>query len=180
MNQIDIKKGVLLTILACKSSQQFVLSLVSLEFSHLVFLLSVWGGVASSTFCCWVVRKYTEIPYIDSCPVPACHSPVLWYWPAWFSQRSAPEKRAGQPALVSSSAVWPRREMPFGQKCFIRSSCARTMTSDPDLEAKTRFSPRSILDDSFLGEGVALWRGGGGFLPRLPWREGGGGRGEGG
>ena len=28
------------------------------------------------------------------------------------------------------------------------------MTSDPDLEAKTRFSPRSILDDSFLGEGV--------------------------
>jgi len=41
MNQIDIKNGVLLTILACKSSQQFVLSLVSLEFSHLVFLLYV-------------------------------------------------------------------------------------------------------------------------------------------
>ena len=46
------------------------------------------------------------------------------------------------------------------------------MTSDPDLEAKMRFSPRSILDDSFLGKGVALWRGGSGFLPRLP-REGG-------
>ena len=38
MNQIDIKKGVLLTILACKSSQQSVLSLFSLDFvSHLVF-----------------------------------------------------------------------------------------------------------------------------------------------
>ena len=37
MNQIDIKKGVLLTILACKSSQQFVLSLVSLEFFTLSF-----------------------------------------------------------------------------------------------------------------------------------------------
>ena len=42
------------------------------------------------------------------------------------------------------------------------------MTSDPDLEAKTRFSPRSISDDSFLGKGVALWRGGSWFLPRLP------------
>jgi hypothetical protein len=42
-----------------------------------------------------------------------------------------------------------------------------------------RFSPRSILDDSFLGKGVALWRGGSGFLPRLP-REGGGVEGAGG
>jgi hypothetical protein len=58
--------------------------------------------------------------------------------------------------------------MPFSQKCFIRSSCARTMTSDPDLEAKTRFSPRSILDDSFLGEGVALWRGVVGSCPGCP------------
>ena len=90
------------------------------------------------------------------------------YRPAWSSQRSAIEKRAGQPALVSSSAVRPRREMPFSQKCFIRSSCARTMTSDPDLEAKTRFSPRSILDDSFLGEGVALWRGVVGSCPGCP------------
>ena len=58
--------------------------------------------------------------------------------------------------------------MPFGQKCFIRSSCARSMTSDPDLEAKTRFSPRSISDDSFLGEGGVSVEGGSGFLPRLP------------
>ena len=49
------------------------------------------------------------------------------------------------------------------------------MTSDPDLEAKTRFSPRSISDDSFLGKGVALWRGGSWFLPRLPMVGGGGG-----
>jgi hypothetical protein len=47
------------------------------------------------------------------------------------------------------------------------------MTSDPDLEAKTRFSPRSISDDSFLGKGVALWRGGSWFLPRLPMEGGG-------
>ena len=68
--------------------------------------------------------------------------------------------------------------MPFSQKCFIRSSCARTMISDPDLEAKTRFSPWSILDDSFLGEGVALGRGVVGSCPGCP--EGGGGRGGGG
>ena len=51
------------------------------------------------------------------------------------------------------------------------------MTSDPDLEAKTRFSPRSILDDSFLGEGVVLWRGVVGSCPGCPEEggEGGGG-----
>ena len=48
------------------------------------------------------------------------------------------------------------------------------MTSDPDLEAKTRLSPRSILDDSFLGKGVALWRGVVGSCPDCPWRGGGG------
>ncbi len=42
------------------------------------------------------------------------------------------------------------------------------MTSDPDLEAKMRFSPRSILDGSFLGEGVCSVEGGSGSLPRLP------------
>jgi hypothetical protein len=29
-----------------------------------------------------VVGRYKGIPYIDSCPVPACHGLVLWYWPA--------------------------------------------------------------------------------------------------
>jgi hypothetical protein len=47
------------------------------------------------------------------------------------------------------------------------------MTSDPDLEAKMRFSPRSILDDSFLGKGVALWRGVVGSCPDCPERGGG-------
>jgi hypothetical protein len=97
--------------------------------------------------------------------------------PAWFSWRSAIEKRAGQPALVSSSAAQPRREMPFSQKCSIRSSCARTLTSDPDLEAEVRFSRRPVLDGSFPGEGVCSVEGGSGFLPRLPWRGGEGGRG---
>ncbi len=67
--------------------------------------------------------------------------------------------------------------MPFSQKCFIRSSCARTTISDPDLEGKTRFSPRSILDDSFLGEGVALWRGVVGPCPGCPEEGGKGWRG---
>ena len=49
------------------------------------------------------------------------------------------------------------------------------MTSDLDLEAKTRFSPRSISDDSFLGKGVALWRGEVGSCPDCPKVGGGGG-----
>ncbi len=65
--------------------------------------------------------------------------------PAWFSW-GALEKRAGWPALVSSSAAWPRREVPFSQKYSSRLSCVRTMTSDPDLEAKVRFPPRLVLD----------------------------------
>jgi hypothetical protein len=52
------------------------------------------------------------------------------------------------------------------------------VTSDPDLEAETRFSPRSILDGSFPWEGVALWRGVVGPCPGCPERGGGeGGRG---
>jgi len=50
------------------------------------------------------------------------------------------------------------------------------MTFDPDLEAKMRFSPRSILDGSFPGEGVSLWRGVVGLCPGCPeggeWVEG--------
>ena len=46
------------------------------------------------------------------------------------------------------------------------------MTFDSDLEAKMRFSPRSILDGSFPGEGVSLWRGVVGLCPGCP--EGGG------
>jgi hypothetical protein len=56
-----------------------------------------------------VRRRYTEIPYINSCPVLACHGIVLVV-PARpgfpdLPQRSAIEKRAGQPVLVSGSAV---------------------------------------------------------------------------
>jgi len=46
------------------------------------------------------------------------------------------------------------------------------MTFDPDLEAKMRSSLRSILDGSFPGEGVSLWRGVLGLCPGCP--EGGG------
>ncbi len=51
------------------------------------------------------------------------------------------------------------------------------MTSDPDLEAEVRFSPRPVLDGSFPGDGVCSVEGGSGSLPRLPWRGGEGGRG---
>jgi len=52
------------------------------------------------------------------------------------------------------------------------------MTFDSDLEAKMRFSPRSILDGSFPGEGVCSVEGGSGSLPRLPGRGGMGGGGQ--
>jgi hypothetical protein len=58
--------------------------------------------------------------------------------------------------------------MPFSQKCSIRSSCARIATSDPDLEAEVRFSPRLVLDGRFPGEGVCPVEGGSGSLTRLP------------
>jgi hypothetical protein len=68
----------------------------------------------------------------------------------------ATEKCAGQPALVSTSAAWPRREVPFGQKCSLQSSCVRNVTSDQDLKAEVRFPPRLVLDGSFLGGGGGL------------------------
>jgi hypothetical protein len=71
------------------------------------------------------------------------------------------------PALVSSSAAWPHREVPLSQKYPSRSSCVRTATSDPDLEAEVRFPPRLVLDGVvYLGE--ALWRGVGGLCPACP------------
>jgi hypothetical protein len=58
--------------------------------------------------------------------------------------------------------------MPFSQKCSIQSSYARTVTSDPDLEAEARFSPRPILDGSFPGEGVCSVEGVVGLCPGCP------------
>ncbi len=46
------------------------------------------------------------------------------------------------------------------------------MTSDPDLEAETRFSPRSILDGSFPGEGVCSVEGGDRFLAQAALKGG--------
>jgi hypothetical protein len=100
---------------------------------HLLELLLSEEEVQWSSLYQFLPR--TGLPWICSC----CTSP------AWFSW-SAIEKRAGQPALVSSSAVWPHREVPFSQKYSPRSSCIRTMTSDPDLEAEVRFPPRLVPD----------------------------------
>ena len=159
MNQIDIKNGVLLTILACKSSQQSVLSLFSLDFvSHLDFLLYVWGDVVSSTSCCWVVRRYTGIPYIDSCPVPARHGCVLVV-PARpdfpeMTHRSALKARAGQPAHASSSAARPRTEAPKSPKWSPHPPLDVDAASDLESEAEVRFLWGWPLLGLFAGGGV--------------------------
>ena len=159
MNQIDIKNGVLLTILACKSSQQSVLSLVSLDlFLLLVFLLYVWGDVASSTCCCWVVRRYTGIPYIDSCPVPARHGCVLVVpaRPGFPEARAGQHSRAraGQPALASSSAAWPRTGAPKSPKWSPHPPLDVGAASDLESEAEVRFLWGRPILGLFAGGGA--------------------------
>ncbi len=150
-------------------------------FLLLVFLLYVWGDVVSSRCCCWVVRRYTGIPYIDSSPVPARHGCVLVV-PArpGFPEmiyKSAMEKRAGQPALASISAPWPRTGVPKSPKWSPHPPLAQSAASDLESEAEVwllrgwpllhlcRWWPR--------GEGGGLaqadLRGGGGRGPSSPW-----------
>ena len=119
-----------------------------------------------------MVRKYTEIPYIDSCPVPACHSPVLWYWPAWSSQRSAPEKRAGQPALVTNSAVLPPKKQLKSSKWSSHPPLAHPMASDLVPEAEVCFLrgwPPGVL---VPGGGVHTPGGREGGSAQLGWKGG--------
>ncbi len=59
--------------LACNSSQQSVLPLISL----VVFLLYVSGDVVASLCIGRVVERYNGPPYINFCPVPARHGCVL-------------------------------------------------------------------------------------------------------
>ncbi len=47
------------------------------------------------------------------------------------------------PILTHLSSHWT---VPLSQKYSPRSSCVRTVTSDPDLEAEVRFPPRLVLD----------------------------------
>ncbi len=75
-------------------------------FLLLVFLLYVWGDVVSSRCCCWMVRKYTWIPYIDSCPVPARHGCVLVV-PARPGFPEMVYRRAEKPKMVSTSSSSP-------------------------------------------------------------------------
>ncbi len=126
-------------------------------FLLLVFLLYVWGDVVSSRCCCWVVRRYTGIPYIDSCPVPARHGCVLVV-PArpGFPEmiyKSAMKKRAGQPALASSAAPWPRTGAPKSPKWSPHPPLAQSAASDLESEAEAWFSPRSASPSSLQGAG---------------------------
>ncbi len=144
MNQIDIKKW-------CPS-YCFGLQIISTVFSLwsrwilfllLVFLLYVWGDVVSSRCCCWVVWRYNGIPYIDSCPVPARHGCVLVV-PArpGFPEmvyKSAMKKRAGQPALVSSSAPWPPTGALKSPKWSPHPPLAQSAASDLESEAELWF-----------------------------------------
>ncbi len=119
----------------CSSSDLVgsVSSLCVWRCGHLLVLLLSEEEVHWSSL--YKLLSRTGLPWI----CPGCTGP------AWFSW-SAIEKRAGQPALVSISAVWPRREVPFSQKYSPRSSCVRIVTSDPDLEAEMRFSLRLVPD----------------------------------
>ena len=54
------------------------------------------------------------------------------------------------------------------QKCFPRSSCVRTATSDADLEAEARLFRGQSQMSSLLGGGGCPQEGGGGCLPSLP------------
>ncbi len=175
MNQIDIKSGVLLTVLACKSSQQCSPSDLVGFVSSLSFLLYVWGDVASSTCCCWVVGRYTGIPYIDSCPVPARHGCVLVV-PAHpdfpeMTHKIAMKKRAGQPALASSSAAWPGTEAPKSPKWSPHPPLAQSGASDLESEAEVRFFRGRPLVHLLHGVEHVPKGGGGGLSP--DWFEGG-------
>jgi hypothetical protein len=145
-------------------------------FLLLVFLLYVWGDVVSSRCCCWVVRRYTGIPCIDSCPVPARQGCVLFV-PACpcfpeMIYKSAMKKRAGQPALASSSAPWPRTEVPKSPKWFPHHPLAQSAASDLESEAEVRFFRGWPL--LHLLQGVEHLPQGGGGETRLVWRGGGG------
>jgi hypothetical protein len=88
-------------------------------------------------------------------------------------QRSAIEKCAGQPALVSISAVWPRREVPSSQKCSLCQKCDLWPRFGGRSEVFTDAGPRWVV---FFGGGVCPVEGGSGSLPSLPWWGGGEGR----
>ncbi len=124
---------IFLTVCSSSDLVGIVSSLCVWRCGHLLVLLLSEEEVEWSSL--YRLLPHTGLPWI----CPGCTGP------AWFSW-SAIEKRAGQPALVSSSAAWPRREVPFSQKYSPRSSCVRTMTSDPDLEAEVRFPPRLVPD----------------------------------
>ncbi len=124
---------VLTTVCSSSDLVGSVSSLCVWRCGHLLVLLLSEEEVQWSSL--YQLLSRTGLPWI----CPGCTGP------AWFSW-STLEKRAGQPALVFGSAVWPRREVPFSQKYSPRSSCVRTMTFDQDLEAAVRFLPRLILD----------------------------------
>ena len=136
-----------------------VLPLISLDFvSLLVFLLYVWGDVVSSTCCCWVAWRYTGIPYIDSCPVPARHGCVLVV-PARpgfpeMTHKSAMKKRAGQPALASSLAPWPRTGALKSPKWSPHPPLDVAAASDLESEAEVRFLWGRPILGLFAGGGA--------------------------
>jgi hypothetical protein len=144
MNQIDIKKwcpsycfGLLIISTVFSLWSRWILFLLW------VFLLYVWGDVVSSRCCCRVAWRYNGIPYVDSCLVPARQWSVLVV-PArpGFPEmiyKSAMKKRAGQPALASSSAPWPRTGLPKSPKWSPHPPLAQSAASDLESEAEVWF-----------------------------------------
>ena len=107
MNQIDIKSGVLRTVLACKSSQQcspsdLVGFVSSLSFSSLcvrrrglLYMLLLSGEKVH-----WD-PLYRLMPRSHGCVLVVPARPDF----PEMTHKSAMKKRAGQPALASSSAA---------------------------------------------------------------------------
>jgi hypothetical protein len=179
MNQIDIKKWCPSYCFGLKIfSTVFSLWSHWILFLLLVFLLYVWGGVVSSRCCCWVAWRYTGIPYIDSCPIPARHGCVLVV-PARpgfpeMTHKSAMKKRAGQPALAYSSAPWPRTGAPKSPKWSPHPPLDVAAASDLESEAEVWFFRGRPLVHPLQGAGYVPEGGGGEAQPRLVWRGGGG------
>ncbi len=151
--------------LACKSSQQFVLPLILLD------------GVSS--LCLWRCglllvlllssRKVQRSPLYRLLPCTGlpwtCPGCTGLPWISWY----ATEKRAGQPALVSISAVWPCREALKSPKWSPHPPLAQSMASDLKSEAEVWFPLRLasvfIVCKGWRGRGRGLcpvWSGGGG------------------
>jgi hypothetical protein len=144
---------------------QIISTVFSLWSRWIVFLLYVWGDVVSSRCCCWVVGRYTGIPYIDSCPVPAPWMRLGCTGPPWFSwdgiQKRYEEARWSTCAglQLSSLTSYRRAEKP---KMVSTSSSSPICGLRPRIRGRSMVFTEAGLSFMFAGGGVGTLRGRGG------------------